>query len=118
MSPKAAARFRAGTVDVFDSNFKLAALAGSFSDSTLPTGYAPFGIALIDGNLFVTYAKQDAMKHDDVKGAGQSSSGRERTGLVASHYRKQNPPSDRFPGFLRFAALQLQRHPELCPMTK
>ena len=65
-----ATNFRAGTIDVFDSGFQPAKLAGSFSDPTLPTGYAPFGIALIDGNLFVTYAKQDALKHDDAKGPG------------------------------------------------
>jgi len=55
---------------VFDSTFQPTKLAGSFSDPTLPTGYAPFGIALIDGNLFVTYAKQDELKHDDVRGPG------------------------------------------------
>lgn len=30
----------------------------------------PFGVAAIGGNLYVTYAKQDNDKHDDVKGAG------------------------------------------------
>jgi uncharacterized protein (TIGR03118 family) len=65
-----AANFGAGTVDVFDSAFHPAKLSGSFTDSNLPSGYAPFGIALIDGNLFVTYALQDADKHDDQKGPG------------------------------------------------
>jgi uncharacterized protein (TIGR03118 family) len=65
-----ATNFRAGTIDVFDSRFQPAKPAGSFSDPTLPSGYAPFGIALVDGNLFVTYAQQDALKHDDAKGAG------------------------------------------------
>jgi uncharacterized protein (TIGR03118 family) len=66
-----ATNFRAGTVDVFDSAFKPAKLSGSFSDPRIPAGYAPFGIALIDGNLFVTYALQDAAKHDDQKGPGR-----------------------------------------------
>ena len=65
-----ATNFRNGTVDVFDSTFKPATLAGSFSDPRIPTGYAPFGIALIDGNLFVSYALQDSAKHDDVAGQG------------------------------------------------
>jgi len=65
-----ATNFRAGTVDVFDAKFQPAKLSGSFHDPNIPTGYAPFGIALIDGNLYVTYALQDSMKHDDVKGAG------------------------------------------------
>jgi uncharacterized protein (TIGR03118 family) len=65
-----ATNFRAGTVDVFDSRFQPVKLTGSFSDPNLPGGYAPFGVALIDGNLFVTYARQDEQKHDDVKGPG------------------------------------------------
>ena len=65
-----ATNFKDGTIDVFDSKFQPAKLAGSFSDPRLPAGYAPFGIALIDGNLFVTYALQDADRHDDQKGAG------------------------------------------------
>jgi uncharacterized protein (TIGR03118 family) len=65
-----ATNFRAGTIDVYDSNFKRATLTGSFSDPKLPTGYAPFGIANIHGDLFVTYALQNTAKHDDVAGAG------------------------------------------------
>jgi uncharacterized protein (TIGR03118 family) len=65
-----AANFRFGTVDVFDGQFN-PALAGSFMDPTIPTGFAPFGIQNIGGNqIFVTYAKQNAAKHDDVKGPG------------------------------------------------
>jgi len=66
-----ATNFRDGTIDVFDSMFKPAKLAGSFRDHRIPAGYAPFGIALVDGNLFVTYALQDAAKHDDQKGPGR-----------------------------------------------
>ncbi len=65
-----ATNFRAGTVDVFDSKFQATKLSGSFKDPTIPQGYAPFGIASIDGNLFVTYALQNAAKHDDQKGLG------------------------------------------------
>jgi uncharacterized protein (TIGR03118 family) len=65
-----ATNFNAATIDVFDNTFKPAKLAGPFSDPSIPAGFAPFGIALIDGNLFVTYAKQDPAKHDDVAGAG------------------------------------------------
>jgi uncharacterized protein (TIGR03118 family) len=65
-----ATNFHDGTVDVFDTNFKPAHLDGSFADPGIPSGYAPFGISLIDGDLFVTYALQNAEKHDDVAGAG------------------------------------------------
>lgn len=36
----------------------------------MPAGYAPFGIQLIGESLYVTYAQQDAPKHDDVPGPG------------------------------------------------
>lgn len=63
-----ATNFRAGTVDVFDSQFHQVSLSGSFTDPNLPPGYAPFGIANINGDLYVTYALQNAAKHDDVAG--------------------------------------------------
>jgi uncharacterized protein (TIGR03118 family) len=63
-----ATNFRAGRVDVFDSSFHQVSLAGSFTDPNLLPGYAPFGIANIGGDLYVTYALQNAEKHDDVAG--------------------------------------------------
>jgi uncharacterized protein (TIGR03118 family) len=65
-----AANFNAGTVDVFDENFSPTTVSGGFLDSTIPTGFAPFDIQNIDGKLYVTYAMQDASKHDDVGGPG------------------------------------------------
>lgn len=65
-----ATNFRAGTVDVYDSTFQPAAAAGGFVDRRIPKGYAPFGIQNIGGVLYVTYAKQDDEKKDDVPGEG------------------------------------------------
>src|SRR2546425_2579366 len=65
-----ATNFHAGTIDVFDKNFKPASLAGSFSDPDIPAGFAPFNIQNLGNQLYVTYAKQDAHKHDDVAGKG------------------------------------------------
>jgi uncharacterized protein (TIGR03118 family) len=67
--------FHNGQIDVFDKNFKLVHLGGNFTDPTtgpgaIPAGFAPFGIKNIDGTLFITYAKQDAARHDDVEGVG------------------------------------------------
>ena len=62
--------FHNGAIDVFDSNFAKATLSGSFTDPSLPAGYAPFNIQTIGGKLYVTYAVQDAAKHDDVSGPG------------------------------------------------
>jgi uncharacterized protein (TIGR03118 family) len=63
-----ATNFRAGTVDVFDSSWTKQPPA--FADPEIPAGFAPFGIQNIGGIVFVTYAKQDADKHDDVAGVG------------------------------------------------
>jgi len=65
-----ATNFRAGTIDVFNSNFQQTSVGGSFTDPNLPAGYAPFNIQNIGGQLYVTYALQDPAKHDDVAGPG------------------------------------------------
>ncbi len=65
-----AANFHAGQVDVFDASYNRVTLAGSFSDPTLPAGFAPFNIQNVGGQLFVAYALQDALGHDDVSGPG------------------------------------------------
>jgi uncharacterized protein (TIGR03118 family) len=62
--------FHNGRVDVFGEDFALQSWNGAFVDRRIPKGYAPFGIQAIGGRLFVTYAKQDAAAHDDVKGRG------------------------------------------------
>ena len=69
-----ATNFRSGKVEVYDSNFKLTNLSGTFTDPNLPAGYAPFGIHVITANsqtkIYVTYALQDTPKHDPVHAAG------------------------------------------------
>ena len=62
-----ATNFRFGTIEVFDSSFHL---VNSFTDPTVPAGFAPFGIHNIGGNLYVTFAKQNAAKFDDDAGPG------------------------------------------------
>jgi uncharacterized protein (TIGR03118 family) len=63
-----ATNFRAGTVDVFDSTWTKQPAA--FADPKIPAGFAPFGIQNIGGIIYVSYAKQDEAKHDDVAGVG------------------------------------------------
>jgi uncharacterized protein (TIGR03118 family) len=78
--------FRAGRVEVYDSTFKRVHLGEDAFEvgdcdgddrgrrdgdcDRIPDGFAPFNIQNIGGTLFVTYAKQDGAKHDDVAGAG------------------------------------------------
>jgi uncharacterized protein (TIGR03118 family) len=75
--------FHNGHVDVFDANFQPVTV-GKGSDKGKgddqgddngfflgrPRGFAPFNIQNIGDTLFVTFAKQDAAKHDNVDGAG------------------------------------------------
>jgi len=65
-----AANFRAGTIDVIKGDAGAPNLAGNFTDPGLPSGFAPFGIQRLGSTIYVTYALQDATKHDDVAGAG------------------------------------------------
>lgn len=62
--------FHNAKVDVFDAAFHPVSVAGAFADPNIPAGFAPFGIQNLQGNLYVTYAKQDAAAHDDVAGPG------------------------------------------------
>jgi len=71
------ADFHNNKIDVLDTNFHLVApgtpaLNGTFTDPNLPAGFAPFNVAEINGQLYVSYAKQDnpADAEDDVAGAG------------------------------------------------
>jgi uncharacterized protein (TIGR03118 family) len=65
-----AANFNSGKVDIFDAGFQPAGLTGTFVDPTLPQGFAPFGIHAIGGRVVVTYAQQDAAKHDPIHAPG------------------------------------------------
>ena len=80
--------FRKGRVEVYDTNFMRVHLGDDAFDPDgdgdndhdhdrddrgaehIPRGFAPFNIQNIGGSLFVTYAKQDPARHDDVAGAG------------------------------------------------
>jgi uncharacterized protein (TIGR03118 family) len=68
-----ATNFRFGRVEIYGPNFEL---VRKFTDHDLPDGYAPFNVVPIrlpgedEDTLFVTFALQNAMKHDDVAGPG------------------------------------------------
>ncbi len=50
--------------------FTPATTDGGFADPEIPHGFAPFGIQNINGDLFVTYAKQNATRDADVADQG------------------------------------------------
>jgi uncharacterized protein (TIGR03118 family) len=62
-----AANFRAGTVEVYNNSF---GLVGTITDPTVPGGYAPFNVQVLNGKLYVTFALQQPGGHDDQAGPG------------------------------------------------
>jgi len=65
------ADFRRGNIRVYDSSFHhVRTMENMFRDWAVPHGYAPFNVQNIGGELYVTWAKQDDQKHDEVDGAG------------------------------------------------
>jgi uncharacterized protein (TIGR03118 family) len=64
-----AANFRTGTIDICSGSCT-STHPGTFIDPGIPAGYAPFNIQNIGNKLYVSYALQNAAKHDDVAGAG------------------------------------------------
>ena len=57
-----AADFHNGKVDMFDSTFHS---IGSFTDTGVDPGFAPFNVRSIEGRLYVTFAKQLGPDNED-----------------------------------------------------
>jgi uncharacterized protein (TIGR03118 family) len=62
--------FHNSEVDVWDSSFTPIDTPGAFTDPGIPHRFAPFGIQAVNGDIVVTYAKQDRDAEDDVAGRG------------------------------------------------
>jgi len=54
--------FHNARIDVYNASF---GYVKSFTDGTIPSGFAPFGIANVNGLLYVTYAKQHGPDNED-----------------------------------------------------
>jgi uncharacterized protein (TIGR03118 family) len=54
-----AANFSKSKIDVFDSKFGGATLSGNFTDPSVPSGFAPFNVHVINNQVFVMYARQN-----------------------------------------------------------
>ncbi len=59
-----AANFKAGTIDVFDSTFTPVNTSGAFVDKKIPKAFAPYNVAALNGQIFVSYALRNAAKTD------------------------------------------------------
>lgn len=65
-----AADFSEGTVDVFDGMFHPVHTPGAFTDSMLPSGFAPFNVQTINDRIYVSYAMQKPGSGDELDGHG------------------------------------------------
>ena len=63
-----ATNFRAGMVEVYDSTFTKVA---AWRDPTMSKFYSPYNVAVLNGNIFVTYARVNAKRHDSLSGPGR-----------------------------------------------
>ncbi len=61
-----AADFANDQVQIFDNQFEV---TGSFTDPGL-TGYGPFNVAIINGDVYVAFAKQDKSKKNEIDKLG------------------------------------------------
>jgi uncharacterized protein (TIGR03118 family) len=62
-----AADFGNNVVSAYDSSFNKVM---SFTDPTLPPGYSPFNVQVLNGDLYVTYAKREPGATDETAGHG------------------------------------------------
>lgn len=65
-----AANFTQNRIDVFDGTFAPHALAGNFTDPSIPAGFAPFNVHVINNQVFVMYAQQNPNGGPAVAGTG------------------------------------------------
>ena len=63
-----AADFKSGKIDVFNKNYALQPT--TFTDPSLPSGYSPFNIQNVGGQLYVMYAQPDPATNTEKKGPG------------------------------------------------
>lgn len=59
--------FGNGVVSMYDTNF---AKVGSFTDPNLPPNYTPFNVQVLNGLLYVTFAKREPGAGDELHGQG------------------------------------------------
>jgi uncharacterized protein (TIGR03118 family) len=66
-----AANFHDNRIDIFNSSFAPVSKKNAFRSVRIPSGYAPFDVAVLGNRVYVSYAKQNAEKHDDLAGPGR-----------------------------------------------
>jgi uncharacterized protein (TIGR03118 family) len=62
--------FHNGKIDVLDNAFMPTSVPGGFVDRNIPSGFSPFNIMNLQGNLYVSYARQQPGSDDEAHGVG------------------------------------------------
>lgn len=65
-----AANLASAKIDIFDTKFAPANLKGSFTDPSLPQGFAPFNVHVLNNQVYVMYAQQTPNGGPPTAGAG------------------------------------------------
>ena len=65
-----AADFFNARIDVFDEKFNLVTTPMFAAPASIPAGFAPFNVAVINGIVYVSFAQQNKEKDDSVAGPG------------------------------------------------
>jgi len=62
--------FHNSRIDVYDAGFHKVSTGGDWTDPTMPANFGPFGVAALNGRIYVSYTQQDADHEDDLPGRG------------------------------------------------
>src|SRR5262249_20163551 len=63
-----AADFHHARIEVFDAGWPPVDVGSAFTDPALPSGYAPFNVAVVGSSVYVSYAKQAAGGEEEIAG--------------------------------------------------
>lgn len=84
--------FHNGRVDVLDGRWRRVSLPGAFRDPRVPQWYAPFGIAVLGGHVFVTFVFRAPVDGNDAPTGGYVDEFDRQGRLVARVGSRLNAP--------------------------
>jgi uncharacterized protein (TIGR03118 family) len=64
------ANLAANKIEVFGAKFAPATLSGNFTDPSIPSGFAPFNVHVMNNQVFVMYAQQNPAGGPPTTGSG------------------------------------------------
>lgn len=80
-----------GKVNVFNSSYASTTVSGGFTDPNIPAGYAPFNVQLLNGKLYVEYAKVNPGSPVPLPGGGGFVDVFDTNGNLLQHLASNGP---------------------------